>query len=400
MSADLEFDSLQAMRDVQHFGEEGGVVPVIDVAATSTFLDPADMERAFRGEIEGCYLYSRHMNPTVTAFGKKLAAMEGAEAALGVASGMAAIACTLERLCQHGDHIVCSRSVYGGTYALLANVFPRRGIRVSFVDINDLAAVNAAFTPQTKVLYTEALSNPLLETADIPGLARIAHAQKAALVVDNTFTPLSMRPLHHGADVVVYSCTKYISGGSDMIAGAVVGKRDFVQSLVDVNHGPVMLGGAVMDARVAHELYLRLDHLPLRMEAHGRAAQFLAQKMKSIGVRVLYPGLEGHPGHALFRALGVHEFGFGGVVSIDCGSPDRARRLASLLQTEKFGLYAVSLGFSRTLMSCPSLSTSSEIPEAEQKAMGLNPALLRLSIGYTGRGETLWERFEKCWKTL
>lgn len=394
------FDPVQALRDVQHFGEEGGVVPVIDVASTSTFLDPSDMERAFRGEIEGCYLYSRHMNPTVTAFGQKLAAMEGAEAALGVSSGMAAVACTLERLCQSGDHIVCSRTVYGGTYALLANLFPRRGIRTTFVDLNDIAAVEAACTSQTKVIYAESLSNPLVEVADLPTLARIAKKYGAAFVVDNTFTPLIVRPLEHGADVVLYSGTKYLSGGSDMIAGAIVGRRDFVSSLVDVNVGPVMLTGPVMDPRVAHELYLRLDHLPLRMEAHGRSALYFAQHAAQAGLRVLYPGLEGHPGHSLLKRLGAAEFGAGGVVTIDCGSADRARRLASALQKDCFGLYAVSLGFSRTLMSCPSFSTSSEIPEAEQKLMGLNAGLLRLSIGYTGRNETLWGRFERCWKSI
>jgi methionine-gamma-lyase len=374
---------------------------VLHVAATSTFLDPADMERAFRGELEGCYLYSRHLNPSVTAFGRKLAALEGAEAALGVASGMAAVSCALERLCESGDHIVCSRSVYGGTYALLANLFPRRGIRVSFVDVTDFAAVEKAFTPRTRVLYAETLSNPLLEVADLPTLAKIARSKGASLVVDNTFTPLVARPLEHGADVVLYSATKYLSGGSDMIAGAVVGRRDFVSSLVDVNSGPVMLNGPVMDARVAHELYLRLDHLPLRMQAHGRSALFFAKKAKALGVKVLYPGLEGHPGRELLTSLGGEAaFGAGGVVTIDAGSPDRARRLASALQKEKFGLYAVSLGFSRTLMSCPSLSTSSEIPEAERDAMGLGAGLLRLSLGYTGRDETQWERFEACWHAL
>ena len=197
-------DPLQAIRDTQDFGEQGGVVPVVDVAATSTFLDPADMNRAFRGEIAGCYLYSRHSNPTVNAFGKKLAAMEGMESALGVASGMAAISCAVEQLVPTGGHIVSSRVVYGGTYALFAGLARRRGIEVTFVDPDDLGAVERAVRPDTRVLYTETMSNPLLAVSDLRAWSRIAHAAGAQLVVDNTFTPLVIGPARFGADVVVY----------------------------------------------------------------------------------------------------------------------------------------------------------------------------------------------------
>src|SRR3989344_5332420 len=138
----------QAIRDVQHFGEEGGVVPVIDVAATSSFLNPADMEKTFRGEMGGCYLYSRHSNPTVAAFGKKIAAMEGMEAAVGLSSGMAAITCAVEQSVPAGGHLISSRVVYGGTYALFKNIMPRRGIEITFVDPDDLGAIEAALKPE------------------------------------------------------------------------------------------------------------------------------------------------------------------------------------------------------------------------------------------------------------
>ena len=390
----------QSIRDIQHFGEEGGVVPVIDVAATSTFLNPTDMDRTFRGEMEGCYLYSRHSNPTVIAFGKKLAAMEGMEAAVGVASGMAAISSAIEQLMPTGGHVVSSRTVYGGTYAFFSNLLPRRGIQTTFVDMTDLKAVESAITPETKVIYTESVSNPLLTVSDLAKLGELARRHKLKFVVDNTFTPLSIAPVQYGADVVVYSCTKYISGSSDLIAGAIVGSHEFIAQLIDVNYGVVMLCGPVMDPRVAHELYMRLDHLPLRMRAHARSAQYFSEKIESEGIRVVYPGLKSHPHHALIRTMIRPDYGFGGMVVADCGSGELAVKLATKLQNEKFGLYAVSLGFSRTLMSCPATSTSSEVPTEEQQKMGLTPGLLRLSIGYSGEDATMTERFLKCYREV
>lgn len=396
------YNSEQAIRDIQHFGEEGGVVPVIDVASTSTFLDPKDMERTFSGELQGCYLYSRHSNPTVNIFGKKMAAMEGAEAALGVASGMAAIACAVEQIFmnegENGGHLVTSQTVYGGTYALFKNVLPRRGIETTFVNINDLKAVEAAITPKTKMIYAETLSNPLLAVSDLKALAQICKKHKLKLVVDNTFAPMMVQPLLHGADVVIHSCTKYISGSSDFIAGAIVSSQDFISSLIDVNHGSVMLTGPVMDPRVAHELYLRMDHLGIRMAAHSRTAQFLAEKMKAEGLKVIYPGLKDHPQHQTLKDLSGRDMA-GGILTLECTDADAARILATKLQDEKFGLYAVSLGFSRTLMSVSAKSTSSEIPEEERKKMGLAEGLLRFSIGYSGDPQVMWERFMKCYQT-
>lgn len=390
----------QAIRDIQHFGEEGGVVPVIDVAATSTFLDPKDMERTFQGELQGCYLYSRHSNPTVNIFGKKIAAMESAEAALGVASGMAAISCTLDQLTREGGHIVASRTVYGGTYALLKNIFPKRGIDVDFVEITDLELVEKAIKPNTKVIYTETLSNPLLNACDISELAKICKKKNIKLVVDNTFTPLMVQPIKHGADIVIHSCTKFISGSSDFIAGAIAGDKEFIDSLIDVNHGSVMLNGPVMDPRVAHELYLRLDHLAVRMEAHSKMANFFAQKMSDAKMKVIYPGLKNHPQHKLIKTLNNDRYGFGGILTLECDDSEQARLLATKLQNEKFGLYAVSLGFSRTLMSCSAKSTSSEIPEADRKSIGLSDGLLRFSIGYNGDKDVMWERFMSSYKAV
>jgi len=390
----------QALRDVQHFGEEGGVVPVIDVAATSTFLNPADMERVFLGELAGCYLYSRHSNPTVSAFGQKLAALEGTEAALGLSSGMAAIVSTIEQLAGQGDHVVSARTVYGGTWAYFANLLPRRGVSVSFVDSESVDAIAAAIQPNTKVVYVETMSNPLLGVADLPAIGALCKARDIAFVVDNTFAPTLVTPAAHGADVVIHSCTKYISGGSDLISGAVCASRAFIDRLIDVNTGVVMLTGPVMDPRVAHELYLRLDHLPLRMRAHGAAALKFAQRAQQLGIKVAYPGLESHAHHGRFASIARPGNGAGGMVTLGLESPQVALALANRLQQEKFGLYAVSLGFSRTLMTCPAISTSSEIPAAMQAEMGLNAGLLRMSIGYTGDDEVLWQRFVDCWRQV
>jgi methionine-gamma-lyase len=387
----------QNIRDVQHFGEEGGVVPAVDVGATSTFLNPSDMERAFNGELAGCYLYSRHANPTVKALGSKLAAMEGTEAALGVASGMSAIHCAILQLMPEGGHVVSSASVYGGTYALFKNILPRMGVTVTFVDMNDIKAVEAAIGNDTKVLYTETMSNPLLRIADLEGLSALAKKRGLKLMVDNTFTPMIVTPAKFGADVVVHSCTKFISGASDLIGGAVCASQDFINSLIDINHGMVMLTGPIMDARIAHKLYTRLDHLGVRMIGHAKSAAFLAKAFAEEDIPVIYPGLASHKDHARMGQIMNKEFGYGGMMTVDLGTSESALKLAHRLQQEKFGLYAVSLGFSRTLMSCPSISTSSEIPAQEQKAMGLSPGLLRLSIGYLGDDATMLKRFKLCY---
>jgi methionine-gamma-lyase len=392
---------LQRIRDLQHFGEEGGVVPVIDVASTSTFLNPEDMSRTFRGEMPGCYLYSRHSNPTVQMFGKKMAALEGTEAALGVSSGMAAIVCALENIVSNGDHILSHNVVYGGTYALLKNLMPRRGVDVSFEGFLRLEDIEKHLRPRTKVVYVETMSNPLLSIAPFEALKAFkAKHPDIALVVDNTFAPLLLNPIDWGADVVVHSCTKFISGSSDMIAGAICASQSFVDRLIDVNHGPVMLSGPVMDPRVAHELYLRLDHLHVRMKAHSDRARDLAQHLSDSGLNVIYPGLGTHPGHTWAKTYFDSEIGFGGMMTLDLGSPERALKLSSKLQENKFGLYAVSLGFSRTLISCPAVSTSSELSSEDQHKISLTPGLLRLSIGYTGDAAIQKQRFMEALRSL
>ena len=228
-------------------------------------------------------------------------------------------------------------------------------------------------------------------------LASVAHAHGARLVVDNTFTPLSITPIEHGADVVVHSLTKFINGASDIVAGAVCGSSEFIGSLMDLHTGPLMVMGPTMDPQVAHAISLRVPHLPIRMVEHAKRAQLFAERMHEAGVEVSYPGLSQHSDHQLFKSIGRPEYGFGGLLTIDAGSRARAEALMDDLQnTEGFGLMAVSLGYFDTLMSCSASSTSSEMSDDALRAAGITPSLIRVSVGYTGSSEQRWEQLERA----
>lgn len=373
----------------REFGEHGGVTPSICRASTFSVLESETMPEIFRGiqgpDRGGCFLYSRHFNPTVNVLARYLAAMEGTEFAACTASGMAAISAALLQLCKQGDHIVSSNTVYGGTHALLADSMPDMGIETTFVDPSDTEAFAKAIRPNTRVFYTELLGNPTLKVADVPALAELAHKHGIQLVVDNTFTPLLFSPTQLGADVVIYSMTKFINGASDVIAGAVCSDKAFINRLMDLHTGRLMLLGATMDPRVAFDLIQRLPHLAIRMREHSRRASAIAQHLAGMGLPVGYPGLTSHPHHERFKAMVNEGYGYGGMLTLDCGTHELAHELMDELQnTEHFGLIAVSLGYFDTLMSCSGSSTSSEIPEDEQQAMGLSSGLLRIAIGYTG----------------
>ena len=203
----MAFKPANNIQDLQYFGEFGGVNPSISDSSTYTFLSAKTMFDTFEGNADGCYLYSRHSTPSNLYLGEALAAMEGTETATVTASGMGAITPVLMQLCGQGEHIVSSRTIYGGTYAFLKNFSPRMGIDTSFVDITKLDIVEASITTKTKVLYCESVSNPLLEVADIKGLAKLAKKYNLKLVVDNTFSPLSVSPADLGADIVIHSLT-------------------------------------------------------------------------------------------------------------------------------------------------------------------------------------------------
>ncbi len=373
----------------REFGEHGGVTPSIERSSTFTVLDPQTMPEIFEGlrgpDKGGCFLYSRHFNPTVDVAARYLAALEGTEHAVCTASGMAAISSTLLQLVESGQHIVASDTVYGGTHALLEHLLPHMGITTTFADPSDTAAFAAAIRPETRLLYTEVVANPTLKVADIPALAELAHGRGLSLVVDNTFTPVLVSPARLGADVVVHSLTKFVNGASDIIGGVICASQDLVHRLMDLHTGRVMLLGPTMDPRVAFDVIQRLPHLPLRMREHSRRAQAVAEHLERLGAPVIYPGLPSHPHHHRLAAQLNPGYGFGGLIAVDCGTAERAERALGVLQNEVgFGLIAVSLGYFDTLMSCSGSSTSSEIAPEKQAEMGLSPGLLRISVGLSG----------------
>ncbi len=396
----MEKDPAMLIQDYWVFGEYGGVNPSIEDASTFTFLSAEKMQELFQHEVEGCFLYSRHLNPTVHYLAQSLALLEGTEYAQITASGMAAISCAILQICSSGDEIISSRTIYGGTYALLKNFFPRFNIKTHFVNILDLEAIRKKITPKTKVLYTESISNPLLEVANIPELSKLAKEHNLTLIVDNTFSPMILQPHKYGADIVVHSLTKFINGASDCVGGAICAKHDFITSLKDVHSGAAMLLGPTMDSIRAAGILKNLRTLHIRMKQHSRNAKFIAEKLQEIGFRVFYPGLPNHPQHELMKQMMNQEYGFGGMVTFDCRTPESANALMLKMQENKVGYFAVSLGFYKTLFSAPGLSTSSEIPPEEQEQMGLSPGLVRVSVGIDNHIEETWERIVKSIKEV
>jgi len=398
---------VETLANTRHeFGEHGGVNMSIEASTTFTAMHPDILSDMFHGEKGpdqgGCYLYGRHFNPTVYSLSRQLAALEGTEAAYCTASGMAAISATLIQLCNAGDHIVSSNTVYGGTYALMHDMLPvKNNITTSMVDITDLEAVEAAITNKTRVLYAESISNPTLRLADIPALSEIAHRHDLKLVIDNTFSPLILSPRQLGADIVVHSMTKFIGGASDHIAGAICADKAFILELMDLHTGALMLLGPTMDPQVAFDISLRIPHLSLRMAEHGKRAQLFAERLKTLGLRVSYPGLPEHPDHERFSELHCADYGYGGILALDMGTEEASNQLMDMLQNDyHFGYMAVSLGYFDTLMSCSGSTTSSEMTDEDKTQAGISPGLLRMSLGYTGTTEQRWNQLLKALERL
>ena len=388
------------IQDLQYFGEFGGVNPSISDSSTYTFLSAKSMSDTFEGNTEGCYLYSRHTSPSNLYLGEALAAMENTESATVFGSGMGAITSTLLQLCKSGDHVVSSRTVYGGTYAFLKNFASKLNITTSFIDITDLESIKNSINGNTKLIYCEAVSNPLLEIADISKISKIAKAAGIMLVVDNTFSPLSILPKNLGADIVIHSITKFINGTSDTIAGVVCGSQDFINQLRDVNDGASMLLGSTLDSLRAASVLKNLRTLHIRIKKHSENAMYLAKMFESDGIRTVYPGLKSHPSNKLYQSFLNEDYGFGGLLTIDAGDLKKANSLMELMQQKNVGYLAVSLGFYKTLFSTPGSSTSSEIPEEEQKQMGLNEGLIRFSIGLDNNIKRSYDIIKECMKEI
>lgn len=394
------FKPADKIQDLHFFGEFGGVNPSISDSSTYTFLSAKSMFDTFEGNTDGCYLYSRHSSPSNLYLSSALAQMENTESANVTASGMGAITATLMQLCKKGDHIIASRTIYGGTYAFLKNFLPDFGVSIDFVDITNLDKIQSLIQPNTKVIYLETVSNPLLEVADITSIVQLAKPQQIKVVVDNTFSPLSVTPANLGADVVIHSLTKYINGSSDTVGGVICGSTEFINDLKNVNNGACMLFGSTMDSMRSASILKNMRTLHLRMKQHSSNALYLANAFSKMGIKTVYPGLASHPSHEVFKSMYNSEYGFGGMLTIDVGSLEKANAVMELMQERNVGYLAVSLGFYKTLFSAPGTSTSSEIPAEEQAEMGLTDGLIRFSIGLDNDIERTLEIISSCLKDL
>ncbi|GAE63122.1 aminotransferase class I/II-fold pyridoxal phosphate-dependent enzyme [Chryseobacterium indologenes] len=390
------FNAANEIQDLQYFGEFGGVNPSISDSSTYTFLSAKTMFDTFEGNAEGCYLYSRHSSPMNLYLAQALAKMENTESANVTASGMGAITSVLMQVCKSGDHIISSRTIYGGTYAFLKNFLPQFNVSTTFVDINNFESIENAISPHTKVIYCESVSNPLLEVADLRRLSEICKKHNLQLIVDNTFSPLSISPTLFGADVVIHSLTKFINGSSDTVGGVYCSTQAFIDNTKNVNSGACMLLGPTMDSLRSSSILKNLRTLHIRIKQHSHNAMYLAERFEKDGLKVSYPGLPSHKNHELMKSMLHEEYGYGGLLTLDAGTTEKANELMEMMQTENLGYLAVSLGFYKTLFSCSGKSTSSEIPEEERESIGISDGLIRFSIGLDHDIERTYQKMKEC----
>ncbi len=363
-----------AIRAGIHRTAEGEHSEPIFATSSYVFNSAADAAARFAGEAPG-NVYSRYTNPTVRSFEERLAALEGGEAAVGTASGMAAILSTCMALLKAGDHVICSRDVFGTTTNLFARYMTRFGVSVDFVPLLATDEWRAALRPETRLLYLETPSNPLCEVADIRALADLAHAQGALLVVDNCFcTPALQRPLALGADIVIHSATKYLDGQGRCVGGAVVGSQALMDEVVVF----LRTCGPTMSAFNAWVFLKGLETLRLRMEAHSRAALELAlwlQQQPQVQ-RAYYAGLPEHPGHALAAS---QQTAFGGVLSFEVRG-GQAAAWRCIDATQILSLTA-NLGDAKTTIVHPATTTHGRLSAQQRADAGISDGLIRVAVG-------------------
>lgn len=370
---DFNFDSL-AVRAGQVRTSEGEQSEPMFLTSSFVFKSAAEAAARFGGSEPG-NIYSRFTNPTVRVFEERLAALEGGERCVATSSGMAAILATCLGLLQAGDHVLCSRSVFGTTNVLFDKYMKKFGVSTSFVALTDISAWEKAVTPQTKLFFLETPSNPLCELADIPALAELAHKHGALLVVDNCFcTPALQQPLKLGADIVIHSATKYIDGQGRVLGGAVVGR----QKEMDEVFGVVRTCGPSMSAFNAWVFLKGLETLRLRMEAHSSSASVLAhwlEQQPQIS-RVHYAGLQSHPQHALAAR---QQRAFGGVLSFELkGGREEAWRF---IDATRMVSITANLGDAKTTITHPASTTHGRLSPEAKAAAGITEGLIRIAVG-------------------
>ena len=358
-----------------HSGQASDPV-VFPIFQTASFnFESTDVQDDVNSQRQPGFGYSRAGNPTVDAFERTVALLEGTDAACGFASGMAAIHAAMAAFVSAGDHLVVTRDVYGGTYHLLTDVFPRLGITHTFVDMTDLAAVAAAITPQTKLMWAETISNPTTIVLDLPALAELAHARGLLLGVDATFTsPYLSSPIAQGVDIVAHSATKYLSGHGDVLAGVVAGRTEIMGPV----RGIMMSIGGTMAPLEAFLLSRGMKTLEIRFDRHCQNARQLAETLQQhpLVENVFYPGLATHPQHALAQRL-LRDFG--GMVSFTVrGDHFTARAVIDHLV---LAMRAGSLGDADTLVSMPVMTSHRLLSPEARAASGVTDTMIRVSVG-------------------
>ena len=350
---------------------------------TSGYVQPSAeaSARRFAGDEEG-FTYGRYGNPTVASFEKRLAAMEGAEACISTASGMSAILMMCLGLLKAGDHVLCSRSMFGSTIKLIGSDLAKFGVESSFVSQTDLQAWKDAVKPNTRLLFAETPTNPLTEVCDIRALADLAHNAGALLCVDNCFaTPVLQRPMDMGADIVMHSGTKYLDGQGRVMAGALCAS----EALVEKTFLPVLKSGGMTLAPFNAWVVLKgLETLELRMKAQSAQALALAHWLQAhpAVAQVHYPGLSSHPQHELALA---HQRGLGGAVlsfEVKASDPDQARaRAFHVLDSLQVMSLCTNLGDTKTLLAHPASTSHGRLTEAQRQAAGVVQGLVRVAVG-------------------
>ncbi|MFV0680294.1 O-succinylhomoserine sulfhydrylase [Ottowia sp.] len=356
---------------------------------TSCFVQPsaAASARRFAGDEDG-YTYSRTSNPSVTAFEQRLAALEGSEAAIGTSSGMAAILLMGMGLLKSGDHVICSRSVFGSTIKLLGSEFAKFGVETSFVSQTDVAEWRAAVRPSTRLLFAETPTNPLTEVCDIRALADLAHGAGALLAADNTFsTPVLQRPMALGADLSIHSGTKFLDGQGRAMAGAICASRQLVD---DVFAPLIRTAGIVLAPFNAWVMHKGMETLAVRVQAQSRHALRVAQWLEQHPAvdRVFYPGLPSHPQHALAMAQQANVGGAVIAFSIKADTPEQARaRAFHVIDSCRVCRIATNLGDVKTLICHPASTSHGRLSEAQRQSAGVVQGLIRLSVGLEHPGD-------------
>ena len=354
----------------------GALATPIYQTSTFAFKDADEGANRFKG-VEDGYIYTRLGNPNHSAVEIKIAHLEGGEAAAVAASGMGAIASVLWTALSSGDHMIAAQSLYGCTHALVNHQFPRYNIESTFMDLTDLAAVEAAMKPNTRVIYCESIANPTMVVADLPALAKIARDHDAMLIVDNTYcSPMITRPLELGAHVVVHSATKYLNGHGDVIAGVAVGSADFIkrvkmEGLKDLTGATLSPFDAFLLLRGMKTLHLRV---PRHCESALKVARFLEGRPEVAEVR--YPGLDGFPQKELAQKQMKY---FGAMIAMELKGGFEAGK--KFIESTKLWTLAVSLGDAESLIQHPASMTHSALSDEEQAAAGISKGLIRMSVG-------------------